>query len=672
MPLERVTAMFRVTGAKLIPPEGKNKGWLLTNGLGGFASSTVSGINTRRYHGLLVASIKPPVDRRLLLAKLEEEVFIDEQKYSLFASETVGGYSGRGFDYLHEFRRYPFPVYMFRLKDVFIEKEIIMIKGQNTVLVRYRIINENNRKIRMIVYPLTTSRDYHWTIRRNNWPFFTTISKLQAVIEPYKGAPKLYLATDTGRIEKEGFWYYNVFYEMEALRGLDSVEDLFCPVKFEIQVDGTKTFCIGASTEELDLSSGWAVMQRTREISRMRKLLETARQKDEYLEILILAADDFIVDRETTGKKSIIAGYPWFADWGRDAMISLPGLTLVTGRFEDAREIIGNFITHQEDGLLPNLFPDDAGPPVYNTVDASLWLFWALYKYLEYTGDWDLAREAYACLKQIICCYSMGTKYGIRIDEDGLITQGEDGLALTWMDARVGGMAVTPRHGKPVEINALWHFGLRFMAYLADRFQDVGAAADYRALANRVRLSFIDKFWNSEGQYLYDTISDTSNDASVRCNQIIAVSLPVSLLPRGQEMAIVRRVWQELYTAYGLRTLSPVSEHYRGIYGGSERERDRAYHQGTVWVWPWGHFITAVNRLYSRDDGNRRLLKRMISPLLQHLGDGCVGSVSEIFDGDTPHYSRGCFAQAWSVSEVLRVYAEEILGLRPEFEIKLE
>lgn len=670
--MREVIATFRMAGFELVPPRGKEKEWLLTNGLGGFAASTVAGINTRRYHGLLIAALQPPVDRRVLLSKFEEEVFIDGRKYSLFASQTVGGYSGHGFNYLHEFRRFPFPLYTFRLEDVFIRKEIFMVNGSNTVLIRYQVLNENNRQVNLLFYPLVTCRDYHWTIRRNDWPFYTTITGQQVIVEAYAGAPRLYLAADSGKAEKTGFWYYDVFYEAEASRGLDPVEDLYCPVRFAVQARGNQVVTLGASTGELHLTQDWVVRKRGEEIARMRSLVEANRLRDDYLDVLTLAADDFIVERRNMGKKTIIAGYPWFSDWGRDAMIALPGLTLVTGRFDDARQIIGNFIAHEKDGLLPNMFPDDATPPAYNTVDAALWIFWTLYKYVEYTGDWGLAADFYPRLQEIIARYGSGTRYGIKMDEDGLVSQGEEGLALTWMDARVKGQAVTPRRGKPVEVNALWHFALRFMALLARRLGQVTWLGDYQALADRVRGSFTEKFWNDRQKCLYDVIDHGEKDASVRCNQIIAVSLPVRLLDRERELAVVRKVWQCLYTTYGLRSLSPESPQYRGRYEGNEHERDRAYHQGTVWVWPWGHFVTAVNRLYTADYRNRQLVRRMILPFLYHLSQQCIGTVAEIFDGDPPHAHRGCFAQAWSVGEVLRVYAEEFLGVRGAYKIELD
>lgn len=661
-----------ISQSHLVPPAGTKREWLLTNGIGGFASSSVSGINTRKYHGLLVASMNPPVNRRLFLAKVEEEVSIEDRKYSLFCSRTLGGYSGYGFEFLHEFRRFPFPTYVYRLDSVFLEKEIMMVRGENTVLIMYRVFNPDCLNVRVRLFPLVTNRDYHWTLRKNDWPFITVVREKTAEVGAYPGATKLYLGVDRGLVSEAGFWYYDVFYEMEAERGLDAVEDLFCPVELEVEGKNSFSWTFRASTEKpgIDWTSITACRNKERE---RQKEMDRALPRDDYhLRMLAQAADDFIVERRETGRKTIIAGYPWFTDWGRDAMIALPGLTLVTGRFDDAREVIEGFAQYVQEGLVPNCFSDDSGCPHYNTVDASLWFFWALYKYLEYTGDWEFANGMYPYLWEIASFYCQGTRYGIGMDEDGLINQGEKTLALTWMDARVAGQPVTPRIGKPVEVNALWHFALRFLACLTYRFKGPRAEKEWKDLADLVRASFIREFWFAEGGYLCDVVDNTGRDASLRCNQVIAVSLPGALLSLEQEKSIIRKVWTELYTPYGLRSLSPENEGYKGIYQGSEHERDQAYHQGTVWVWPWGHFVTGVSRVYAEWSGRSKLIRNMVAPLLAHLDEACIGNVSEIFDGDFPHSPKGCFAQAWSVAEVLRVYAEEVLGLKGVDKINIQ
>ncbi|MGE5422405.1 MAG: amylo-alpha-1,6-glucosidase [Ignavibacteriales bacterium] len=654
--------MYRFAQPDLIPPGGKHKGWLLTNGIGGFAASTISGINTRRYHGLLVASLRPPVDRRMLLAKLEEEIYVDGSRYKLFSSENLGGYSGQGFNYLQEFKRFPLPTYIYQVEDVRLEKEIMLVAGHNTVLVRYRVTNETGRNVRLRIYPLTTCRDYHWTTRKNEWPFVTRPNEYGAVVEAYEGAPLLYLASDKASCAVDGYWHFNNYYEEEAFRGLDSVEDLYCPVVFELETSCTLDFWIAASTNPVPMGNDWATKKREQEIGRIRKVIEQANFPGAEMDVLALAADNFLVERRNVEGMSVIAGYPWFSDWGRDAMISLPGLTLATKRVADFKNVMRTFARYEKDGLIPNLFPDDAGDPAYNTVDASLWTFWCIYKYVQYTGDYEFPEEIYPVLNRIIDKYMQGTMFGIGMDRDGLIVQGEEDKALTWMDAKVENQVITPRRGKAVEINALWNFALCFTAFLASKLGNETRRQELSDLRKLVIKSFNKEFWHDDGGYLYDVVDGRTKDAAIRCNQIIALSLPAQLLDRDKELSVLQTVWKHLYTGYGLRTLAADSSGYCGHYSGNQRERDRAYHQGTVWVWPWGHFVSSVNRIYGRNDNSRRIVRGMVSPMLAHLHDQALGTVAEIFEGDNPHYPRGCFAQAWSVAELIRVVYEDILG----------
>ncbi|MGI6514143.1 MAG: glycogen debranching protein [Syntrophomonadaceae bacterium] len=660
--------MFRYASTDLVPPAGRQKEWLLTNGIGGFAASTISGINTRRYHGLLIASLKPPVDRRLLLAKLEEEVIVDGKRYKLFASQTLGGFAGYGFNYLLEFKRFPFPTYVYEIEDCILKKEIILVSGQNTVMVRYSLANANERPVRLCIFPLITCRDYHSTIRRNDWRFeIVEDNGTSVAIEPFPGAPLLYMGSDGARCEKTGFWYFDIFYEREAERGLDAVEDLYCPLCFVAEGAKSTELWIWAGTEQVEGSTACMHRYRDQEISRIKAVADNVSTNNKYLRLLSLAADSFLVRRSELEGLTIIAGYPWFADWGRDAMVSLPGLTLTTGRFEDFRQVMKTFLTFEKDGLIPNLFPDNPGPPAYNTADASLWVFWCLYKYYQYTADLNFLAEQYPVLLRILEGYINGTTlHGIRMDSDGLIIQGETFQALTWMDARVGGEAVTPRRGKTVEINALWCFALYFTGFLASRLDDTAKARSLKELFNNSRNGYRRGFWFADGGYLYDWISEDERDESIRCNQVIALSLPIRLLTVDQERKVLGTVWRHLCTGYGLRTLSPADDKYRGQCTGNQYQRDSAYHQGTVWVWPWGHFITALNRIYSGHPGIDSLIRRLVSPLIAHLHEECIGTVSEIFDGDPPHHPRGCFAQAWSVAELLRVIYEEVERRAPK------
>lgn len=399
---------------------------------------------------------------------------------------------------------------------------------------------------------------------------------------------------------------------------------------------------------------------------RLTMLVEKAGYGDDFTNRLVLAADSFIVKRKSTGKKTIIAGYPWFTDWGRDTMIALPGLTLVTRRFDDAREIMGTFADYCAEGLIPNSFPDSGSKPWYNTVDASLWYFQAVYKYLEYTGNYDFIRvNIYPVLKQIVKHYWQGTRYNIHMDDDGLIWAGSEDLQLTWMDAKVGDWVVTPREGKAVEINALWYNALQIISTLAKNFEDEDFKF-YKSIALKAKENFLTHFWNPEQSSLYDVIRPGFKDSSIRPNQILAVSLPYSMLDFNQGEKVVNKVWQELYSTYGLRSLSPKNGSYRGHYGGPQLERDGAYHQGTGWMWLIGPFITAYRKVHEYSEESREMAERFIAPFYSHLRDHGIGTISEIYDGDWPNNPKGCISQAWSVAEVLRAYVEDVMEIKPE------
>jgi len=456
-----------------------------------------------------------------------------------------------------------------------------------------------------------------------------------------------------------------MYYKLEDQRGLDPWEDHFMPGSFRAELTNGQSFAIIASTYG-EKEIGNPFLEQVSAERRLAHLVEDAGFQEEFINRLILAADTFIVRRESTGARTIIAGYPWFTDWGRDTMIALPGLTLVTGRFDEAREILRTFSRYCEKGLIPNMFPDQGEEPLYNTVDASLWFFHAVCRYLDYTGDHDFIRaDIYPVLKEIIQYFVSGTGFNIKMDDtDALISAGEHGIQLTWMDAKVGDWVVTPRHGKPVEINALWYNALEIMNRLARKYGD--KHGDYDALAARIRNGFVDKFWNQKQKCLYDVVSNEGRDESVRPNQILAVALPFSPLDHGKQAHVVETVWRELYFSYGLRSLSTDDHEYHGRYFGNVLQRDAAYHQGTGWGWLAGPFITAFRRVHDYSAESRTVAEKLISPFKAHLWDHGIGSVSEIFDGDPPHHPRGCCSQAWSVAEVLRAYVEDIMGVIPE------
>lgn len=647
---------------------GIEKEWLVTNGLGGYASATLIGANSRKYHGLLIASLKPPVQRTLLLAKLDEEMVTKGVTYNLASNQTVTGVTESGFVHLQYVEIENFPLFVYTFADVIIYKQVFMIYGENTTVIQYHICNGEFPSL-LKLKPLANYRDFHWTTEKNKTSFSQHETFQGTEVQVYPGIPVLKLYCNAGSYEPENDWFYRMFYIRERERGLDAVEDHYMPGCFTIPLnpDEEKDVTFIATVEEKYSLNGKSLLETQKK--RIKKLITQAKLEDELGCRLVQAADAFIVYRHSTDSKSIIAGYHWFNDWGRDAMIALPGITLVTGRFGEAREILLTFARYCQNGLLPNMFPDtEEQVPLYNTVDASLWFFQSVYKYLQYTGDYSFVqREIYDVLKVIVDCYIRGTHFNIKMDEDGLISAGSPGIQLTWMDARVDDWVVTPRHGKPVEINALWYNALYILKDLAQLFND---CFPYPELPAKVKENFSNKFWYETGSYLYDVINGDEKDSTLRPNQVIALSLTHTMLDSVKGRQIIHRLRQELYATYGLRSLTPAHSDYKGVYAGNRAERDGAYHQGTAWSWLIGPFITGFRRVYGYSEASRKQAARFIVPFMSHLRDHGVGFVSEIFDGNEPVNPRGCIAQAWGVAEVLRAYVEDILERRPLYEGK--
>ena len=640
--------------------------WLETNGLGGFASSTIVGLNTRRYHGLLVAAAKPPASRLVLLSKLEETLLIDGQRFDLSANRYPGVVHPQGFRYLKEFRLDPFPVFTYEVEGLEIEKSVFMIQGENSTVIHYEL-RKNNRpevpkKLRLEIRPLIAFRDYHGTTHENSdiSPAVQECAGL-ASVTPYQGLPSMHLAHNAIELQKTGNWYRNFEYDVERERGLDFSEDLFNPFVLYFDLRLRRQASIIASTEQRDVTH--AAECRRAEITRRRKALVASPIEDSFARSLAAASDQYLVSRGD--EKTVIAGYHWFGDWGRDTMIALPGVTLPTGKFEVARSILRTFAKHVDQGMLPNRF-DVGETPEYDTVDAALWFFEAARTYLAYTGDLEFLRnELYPVFAEIISWHVRGTRYGIKVDDSGLLASGEPGVQLTWMDAKVGDWVVTPRHGKPVEIQALWYNALCIMQNLASRFKDRAAEKCYRDMAAVARRSFNRLFWNEKLGCLYDVVNGGPPDPSLRPNQIFAVSLPHSMLSQDLARRVVEKVEEHLLTPFGLRTLAPSDPRYRGSYAGGPSERDGAYHEGTVWPWLLGPFLTAYIKVNRRSEEARRQAQAWLRPLESHLAQAGLGHISEIFEGDMPHRPCGCIAQAWSVAEILRVYCEDVSGLGP-------
>jgi predicted glycogen debranching enzyme len=650
------------------PGSALTREWLETNGLGGFSSSTITGLNTRRYHGLLVAATKPPVGRAVLVSKLEETIIVDGRRYELSTNQYPGVMHPRGDRLQKGFRLDPFPVFTYEVEGILIEKSVLMVHGENTIVVQYEL-RGNSAEVAdhqppiidcsLEVSPLIAFRDYHSLMHENTAlnPQAQTLEGL-AVIKPYAELPALYIAHDARDVESSALWYRNFEYSRERERGFNFTEDLFNPFVLKFDLKSGRGANLIVSTERREVKDSDALKQG--EIERRLKITESAPGKDELVTALTAAGEQYIVARGR--EKTIIAGYHWFSDWGRDTMIALPGLTLATGRFDVARSILLEFARYVDRGMLPNRFPDAGEQPEYNTVDATLWFFEAARSLLHYTGDYEFVRaNLYDVLTDIIEWHVRGTRYGIRVCADGLLRAGEAGVQLTWMDAKVGDWVVTPREGKPVEIQALWYNALKFMAELAAKFADDEKQKLYEEMAERARRSFNRMFWNEEEGALFDVVGDDGvRDASIRPNQIFSVSLHHSMLSRERAVRMLEVVERELLTPYGLRSLSPRDPKYRPRYEGDSLSRDGAYHQGTVWAWLMGPFIRAYIKAHGGSAQARERSRSRLADFQAHLSEAGLGHISEIFDGDPPHTPQGCIAQAWSVAETLRAAIEDL------------
>ena len=639
-----------------------NREWLETNGLGGFASSTIAGLNTRRYHGLLIAATRPPVGRMVLLSKLEEVLIVGDKRFELSANQYPGAIHPQGHQYQKRFCLDPFPTFTYEAGGVEIEKTVFMRHGENTTVVQYRVIKPSD-SVGLEVRPLIAFRDYH-SLTHENSVINATFSSEPGLIEltPYEGVPRMYLAHDADAVEDTGQWYRQFEYCAEQQRGLDYREDLFNPIVFRFDLSKRPTAVIIASTERHSVGDATGLSKA--EIARRKAVAGSSPREDDLVRSLAMAADQFIVARN--GKKSVIAGYHWFSDWGRDTMIALPGLTLVTGLFDVARSVLLSFAKHVDQGMLPNRFPDAGEQPEYNTVDGTLWYFEAVRAYVDYTDDYKfVGTELYDVLTGIIDWHVRGTRYGIQVDGNGLIRAGCPGVQLTWMDVKIGEWVVTPRYGRPVEIQALWYNALQTMADFAKRFGDPSGHKRYGEMAAAARASFNSLFWNENAGCLYDVVDEDTRDPSIRPNQIFAVSLRHSMLSLERARSVIDVVARELLTPYGLRTLSPLDSRYARRYDGNVYARDSAYHQGSVWPWLLGPFISAYLKVNGGSPEACKQAASWLEPFRSHLLDAGLGQVSEIFDADLPRNPCGCIAQAWSVAELLRAAAEDVFPARP-------
>lgn len=628
--------------------EGEKDCYLLTNGLGGYSSLSIIGSAARGDQALLMSAKRAPNVRMHLVTNIFEKLNIEGKEYILTSQRMKSGADYEGFRYLEKFIYDDFdanaPEWTFQVDGVAVTKHMLMDYDKNTVALKYEIDNPMNKEVILSLTPLL-----RLTSKKE---IFDSSQKLA---EYDRDTALVTIITNASLCEKKPSLFGDMYFSQDERDGREAYGNAFSNCVIQEQIQSQNNVYIILSTEknlgdDAEILYERFVQERT---ERRNQLLAHASLDSELGQQLVLSADAYVVRRESTGGKSIIAGYPFFEDWGRDTMISLAGATMITGRLEECRSILRTFAKYVKNGLLPNLFPEGGENPMYNSVDAPLLFINAVYEYMEYAKDEAFKDEILPVLDQIIDNYKKGTDFHIKMDSDGLIMAGADLEQLTWMDVRVGDFLPTPRHGKPVEINAYWYSALMIMNRLTQK-------AEYQQLAEQVKVSFLEKFWNEKEQCLKDVLSGQKDENQIRCNQIWALTMPFTMLPVEKEALILKKVKDALYTTVGLRTLAKNDPDFHSIYIGQMEERDRAYHQGTVWAFPLGAYYRACIRYagkctdISEKERIQVELAQGFEALKAWLREGCVAQIAEIYDGDTPTVSRGCFAQAWSVTELLR------------------
>ena len=655
--------------------EGIKREWAVTNGLGGYAGSSMIGAHSRTHQGYLIASLHAPIERYLVFSKINETVTVGTSTVSFETSQHRA--SGKtvyteGQKFLTSFIYDGSVHYTYETDNFSFEKHITLKRNANVCAVSYEL-TAGDSDCTFTLTPLFNYREHSESSTPDTLRFetFTEDRTFYLVPEKNKDIAIRFQTSEGTFSERKTVYDVDMQLQIEVDLETDGLDCHYCPVDLSIAVPANTTkkvsiLCsIGDVNERPAPVSGTEAFSILEENARCHaELFEKAGYHDSFANQLVLASDQFLTYRESTKMMTVLAGLPWFTDWGRDTMIAFTGLTLCTKRFKEAEEILLTFARYIRHGIVPNMFPDDNMPPLYNTVDASLWYFYAVYQYLNYNpaaeAETFVKEQIFLHLKEIVSAYEKGTDFSIYMEDDGLIHAGSGLDQITWMDVRVGDWVATPRHGKPVEINALWYNALRIMESLCEKFDEDASA--YRTRANQVKESFNAKFWDSSNQCLFDVVDGDEPDDHIRPNQIYAVSLPFSLLPEEQEKAVVALVEKELFVGCGLRSLAPDHPDYHGIYCGALAKRDAAYHQGTAWGFLLGGFFSAYMKVNHHSSSAAENAVRMLEPVRKHLTDsGCIGSISEIFDGDAPHNPRGCYAQAWSVGEVLRCYCEDIL-----------
>ena len=625
----------------------RESSFLMTNGLGGYASVSASFSVPRCDQGILVAAVKAPNERITLVHRLSETLRLEDRDEFLSTQEFADGRSREdGFRNLSSFTYEYTPCWCYDISGVRVERKLAMAWEKNAAAVLYTIENTTDHSCTLEVTPQLKFAPKEEAVQRLDRKFTYKNGKITS------GNYSLFLHTNGKQVKRPQRWQL-LSYPEDAKDGRpeSGLAVSCCAVTMTVKPGQCQSFEILFSMDEEVLSG--EEMLRTQE-ARLKAVADASGFSSETARQLAVSADAFIAHRDSTGCKTILAGYPLFSDWGRDTMIALPGCCLATGRFEDAKSILRTFLAYEKDGLVPNLFPEGETKPMYNTVDAALLLIDCVWQYVQRTGDKDFLAEAWPVMERIVENYRKGTHHSIGMDTDGLIFAGGGMDQVTWMDVCVEGILPTPRHGKPVEINAYWYNALRIMAAFAPEMGKNGAK--YETLARKVKRSFVEKFYMKDKGYLKDVLSGTNADAQLRCNQIWAVSMTFTMLSPAQEKSVVDKVYQHLYTPCGLRTLSPEDPEYHGFYGGKQVVRDMAYHQGTTWVYPMGAYYLAYLKTRGNTPQAARYVAQQLEALIPMLREGCAGQLPEIYDGDFPTESKGCFAQAWSVGEMLRVF----------------
>ena len=659
--------------------EGIKREWAVTNGIGGYAGSSMIGAHSRTHQGYLIASLHAPIERYLVFSKINETATVGTSTVSFETSQHCA--SGKtvyteGQKFLTSFIYDGSVHYTYETDNFSFEKHITLKRNANVCAVAYEL-TAGDSDCTFTLTPLFNYREHSESSTPDTLKFetFTEDRTFYLVPEKNKDIAIRFQTSEGTFSERETVYDIDMQLQIEVDLETDGLDCHYCPVDLSIAVPANTTkkvsiLCsIGDVNERPAPVSGTEAFSILEENARCHaELFEKAGYHDSFANQLVLASDQFLTYRESTKMMTVLAGLPWFTDWGRDTMIAFTGLTLCTKRFKEAEEILLTFARYIRHGIVPNMFPDDNMPPLYNTVDASLWYFYAVYQYLHYNpaaeAEAFVKEQIFPHLKEIISAYEKGTDFSIYMEDDGLIHAGSGLDQITWMDVRVGDWVATPRHGKPVEINALWYNALRIMESLCEKFDEDASA--YRTRAEQVKESFNAKFWDSANQCLFDVVDGDEPDDHIRPNQIYAVSLPFTMPDMEREKAIVDTVMDKLYVGCGLRSLDPDHKDYHPIYIGSLSKRDHAYHQGTVWGFLLGGFISAYVKVNGRTKETALCADKLLNPVREHLLNNCIGSICEIFDGDAPHNGRGCYAQAWSVGEVLRCYCEDVLPMLPQ------